>query len=69
VLTLDLAVQNIMEFAGWSLEDTIPLVTLNPAQLLGLDQKGRISPGADADLVVLSPTGEVRRTFVAGQGI
>jgi N-acetylglucosamine-6-phosphate deacetylase len=69
VLTLDLALQNVMEFAGWSLQDAIRLVTLNPAQLLGLDRKGRISPGADADLVVLNHSGEVQRTFVAGQGV
>ncbi len=26
--------------------------TLNPARLLGLPRKGRIEPGADADLVL-----------------
>jgi N-acetylglucosamine-6-phosphate deacetylase len=67
VLTLDLAVQNVMAFAAWSLQDTVRLVTLNPAELLGLGKKGRITAGADADLVVLSPSGEVRRTFVSGQ--
>jgi dihydroorotase len=37
-----------------SLARLIELCAANPARLLGLDQKGRISPGADADLVLLN---------------
>ncbi len=69
VLTLEIAVQKVMEFAGWPLHDALRLVTLNPATLLGLENKGRIAVGADADLVVLTGKGEVLRTFVGGQGI
>jgi N-acetylglucosamine-6-phosphate deacetylase len=69
VLTLEVAVQNVMKYAGWTLADAIRLVTINPAQLLGLENKGRITTGADADFVVLSPEGDVRRTFISGQGI
>jgi N-acetylglucosamine-6-phosphate deacetylase len=69
VITLEVAVQNVMQYAGWSLADAVRLVTINPAQLLGLEKKGRIAAGADADLVILSPEAEVRRTFISGQGI
>jgi N-acetylglucosamine-6-phosphate deacetylase len=69
VITLEVAVQNVMQYAGWSLADAVRLVTVNPAQLLGLEKKGRIVAGADADLVILSPEAEVRRTFISGQGI
>lgn len=70
VLTLDLAVRNVMRFAGWELQDAVRIATLNPAQLLGLEhRKGQLIPGADADLVVLSEQGEVLRTFIGGQGI
>jgi N-acetylglucosamine-6-phosphate deacetylase len=68
VLTLDRAVRNVMTFAEWSLLQTLPLVTLNPARLLGIsEQRGMIAPGRIADLVVLTPGGEVVKTIVAGQ--
>jgi beta-aspartyl-dipeptidase (metallo-type) len=38
---------------GWQLEQMLPLVTTNVARVLKLDRKGRIEPGADADLLVL----------------
>jgi N-acetylglucosamine-6-phosphate deacetylase len=70
VLTLDVAVRNVMHFAGWKLQDAVRLATINPARLLGIDKrKGQLVAGADADLVVLSPKGELLRTFVGGQGI
>lgn len=70
VLTLDYAVRNVMQFAGWTLQNAVRIATLNPAQLLGLEhRKGQLIPGADADLVVLSQQGDVLRTFIGGQGI
>lgn len=70
VLTLDRAVRNVMQFAGWNLQDAVRIATLNPAQLLGIEKrKGQLIPGADADLVVLSPRGEVQRTLIGGHGI
>jgi beta-aspartyl-dipeptidase (metallo-type) len=38
---------------GWQLEQMLALVTTNVARVLKLDRKGRIEPGADADLLVL----------------
>jgi N-acetylglucosamine-6-phosphate deacetylase len=34
---------------------------------LGLNNKGRLAAGADADFVVLTPQGEVMATIVMGQ--
>jgi beta-aspartyl-dipeptidase (metallo-type) len=42
---------------GEPLERVLPAFTSNPARLLRLDRKGRLVPGADADLVVLGPDG------------
>jgi N-acetylglucosamine-6-phosphate deacetylase len=70
VLTLDRAVRNVMEFAGWSLRQAVRSATFNPAKIAGLaGRRGVLVPGADADIVVLSPTGEVRRTFVRGVAV
>lgn len=48
---------------GVPLPEAIRMATLNPARALGLKSKGVIAPGADADLVVLSPELEVLATF------
>ncbi|HWX94502.1 MAG TPA: N-acetylglucosamine-6-phosphate deacetylase [Terriglobales bacterium] len=68
VLTMDKAVQNIMKFAHWDLQQAVRLATLNPARTAGLPSGlGSIVPGGDADIVALSPSGEVRTTIVRGQ--
>ncbi len=67
VLTLDRAVRNAMQFAGWDLPASVRLATLNPAQVAGIaDSKGQLTEGADADMVVLSPDGHLIATFVGG---
>jgi N-acetylglucosamine-6-phosphate deacetylase len=66
VLTMDRAVRNITRFGGWSLRDAVRAATLNPSLAVGLKQIGVIAPGADANIVLLSPKGEVCRIFVRG---
>ena len=68
VLTMDRAVRNVMEFAGWNLADAVRLATLNPATAVGMsDCSGRLVPGAPADITVLTPGVEVRQTILGGQ--
>jgi N-acetylglucosamine-6-phosphate deacetylase len=68
VLTLDRAVRNVMSFAGWRLQQSVQLVTCNPARLLAIgERKGTIAPGCDADLVILTREGQVVQTFIAGR--
>jgi N-acetylglucosamine-6-phosphate deacetylase len=67
VLTMDRAVQNVMQFANWELPETLRLAARNPARVVGLEQKGRIEPGCDADFVVLNAKGEVQKTIIAGR--
>lgn len=69
VLTMDRAVRNVMQFAGWSLQNAIRAVTLNPSRIAGLGDRGHIVIGAEANFVLLSPQGEVRRTFVRGMPV
>jgi N-acetylglucosamine-6-phosphate deacetylase len=67
VLTMDRAVRNVMEFAHWDLQQTLRLATLNPARVAGLTNRGKLAVGAQADFVVLSPSGEVRKTIIRGE--
>ena len=66
VLRLDQAVRNVMQFAGWKLEEAVQLASVNPAAVIGEKGRGILKARADADVIVLSPRGEVQRTIIAG---
>ena len=68
LLTLDQAVRNYQRFTGAPAEEALSLASEAPARLLGprAAAKGRLAPGADADLVLWSAALEVERTFVGG---
>lgn len=68
VLTMDKAVQNIVKFANWDLQQAVRLATVNPARTTGLSaNSGMLVPGAVADIVALSPGGDVLKTIVGGR--
>jgi len=69
VLTMDRAIQNVMNFAEWDLQQAVRLATLNPARVTGLDKRGMLKPGAWADIVALTPNGEVKNTIIGGSGL
>ncbi|MEO6120321.1 MAG: N-acetylglucosamine-6-phosphate deacetylase, partial [Terriglobales bacterium] len=67
VLTMDAAIRNVMKIATWELRSCVRLASLNPARLLGIDEhKGALAVGKDADIVVLTPNGQVVKTFIGG---
>jgi N-acetylglucosamine-6-phosphate deacetylase len=51
------------------LHEAIAMATENPARAIGLETKGRLIVGADADLVVLSTEIEAMQTFAAGRKV
>jgi N-acetylglucosamine-6-phosphate deacetylase len=68
LLTMNRAVQNMVELAGLPIETVIPLATEIPARIIGVgDRKGRIETRYDADLVVLTEKFHVRRSFCRGE--
>jgi N-acetylglucosamine-6-phosphate deacetylase len=67
VLRLDQAVRNVMQFAGWGLQEVVQLASANPAAVIGEKSRGVLAAGADADIGVLSPRGEVQRTIIGGR--
>jgi N-acetylglucosamine-6-phosphate deacetylase len=65
-LTLDRALRNIVRM-GWSLSDTVRMLTANPAKLLGLEfKKGALRTGADADIVLLNEALEITNVWARG---
>ena len=68
VLTMDRAVHNVMQFGRWNLRDTVRAATLNPARAVGVaSHHGVLSPGADADFLVVNDSGEVMKTIIRGR--
>ena len=65
-LTLDAALRFVVSEVGLGIEDAIGMLTANPARALGLPDRGVISPGKRADLVVLDSELEVEAVMVAG---
>jgi N-acetylglucosamine-6-phosphate deacetylase len=69
VLTMDRAVRNVTQFSNWSLRDAVRAATFNAAHAVGLSgHYGVLAAGARADFNVLSSSGDVMKTIVAGRG-
>ena len=68
-LTLDRAVRIMVSLGGARPEEALTMASEVPARLLGLDNIGRLAPGADADLVLWDDALEVTTTFIGGQSV
>ncbi|MCD9032093.1 amidohydrolase family protein [Luteimonas sp. Y-2-2-4F] len=68
VLTMDQALRNLVSL-GLDLRDASDRVSRYPADYLGLADRGRLQPGAWADVVVLDADLRVRRVFVEGEEV
>ncbi len=67
ILTQDAALRNLMEVSGVGIVDLVPTLSATPAGVLNLQNKGVIRPGADADLTLLTPQGQVVMTIARGR--
>jgi N-acetylglucosamine-6-phosphate deacetylase len=66
-LSMDRAVRNVVGL-GVPVERAVEMATTTPADALGLTDRGRIAPGARADLVALDPHSlTVHAVWVAGE--
>ncbi|MGH8017588.1 MAG: amidohydrolase family protein, partial [Opitutaceae bacterium] len=66
-LTMDRGMVNLLRWLDLPPEQVWAMGTLNPARVLGLHRKGRLEPGADADLVLWDDDLRAARTWVAGE--
>jgi N-acetylglucosamine-6-phosphate deacetylase len=68
-LTLDRAVQHMVRL-GVPLIEAIRMATFNPARRVGMEvRKGVLAPGADADLLLLTPELKVANVFARGASL
>ena len=67
-LTQNVALLNLLKFTGRPLEEILPILSENPAKLIGIyDRKGSIEDGKDADMVLLDEENKISEVFVRGQ--
>lgn len=70
IINLMDGVRNVVKLAGVSLEDAVAMASINPARLLGLDDKiGSIEVGKRADLVVIDDDIKGQMVFCRGKQI
>ncbi|MEZ5244483.1 MAG: amidohydrolase family protein [Acidimicrobiales bacterium] len=65
-LRMDAAVRYCVDVVGIALVDALAAASTNPARVLGLDDRGSITPGRRADLVALTDALQVEVTWSAG---
>lgn len=67
ILTLNQAVKNFVEVTRAPLYEVINLVSLNPAKVIGIEEKkGSIELGKDADIIVFNENIEIEMVFIEG---
>jgi N-acetylglucosamine-6-phosphate deacetylase len=68
-LTMDRALRNLVEVIGVALPDAARRLATHAADFLGLADRGRLAPGAWADVVVINRDLRVQQVFVEGGSI
>jgi N-acetylglucosamine-6-phosphate deacetylase len=70
VLTMNVAIKNMIEWTDVTINQAINMASLNPARVLGMaDEIGSIQTGRRANLVVLNRDFRVRDSIVRGRSI
>lgn len=67
LLTMDQAVRNIIDYTGCTLAEAVVAASTTPADVIGETRRGRLEPGALADIVLLDHNLQVAITMCAGQ--
>ena len=62
-------VRNVRDMAGLSLEEALRMASLYPARAVGALSKGRLTPGADADFILLDNDLALSASFIAGENV
>jgi len=70
VLTINKALKNFRANTGISIADAVSTVTVNPARILGVeDRKGSICEGRDSDMVLFDEEFNIYATFIRGKKV
>jgi N-acetylglucosamine-6-phosphate deacetylase len=67
VLTMDRAVRNLISYSRCASYEAITSATTTPANLINENHRGRLAPGAAADIVLLDKELKVQMTLCSGK--
>lgn len=67
IATADILLRVLTAEANIPITEAIKLLTVNPARVMGLTDKGDISSGKDADIVIFDDDVRVKAVFVGGK--
>lgn len=67
VLKMDEAFRNMIAFTGCSISEAVQMSSVNQAKEFGLDKKGAIAVGKDADFVLMNHELQVEETYHLGK--
>ena len=67
IATADILLRVLTKEAQIPLTEAIKLITVNPAKMMGLDRKGELLAGLDADMVIFDSDVNVKAVFVSGK--
>ena len=69
IATADVLLRVLTREACIPIADAIKLITVNPAKVMGLSDKGELTPGKDADIVVFDDDVRIKAVFVGGEKV
>lgn len=69
IATMDECVRHLRKATNCSIVEAIESASLHPAQLLGIENKGRLNAGCDADFVFLDDELNPISTWIAGEKV
>jgi len=69
VATCDRLVRNMITMAGVPLADAVKMMATTPARILGLEKKGILKEGYDADITIFDQNITIERTIVGGKTV
>lgn len=67
IVTMEQSVKNMVTLAGCKLNDVLQMASTVPAQVIQLEQKGKLRAGYDADITILDADLNVATTIVGGE--
>ena len=69
IATADRLIRFAAREVGIPLTDSIRMMTVNPARVMGLAKKGSLCPGYDADLILFDEDINIQKVIVAGKPV
>ena len=69
IATADVLLRVLTGEACIPIANAIKLITVNPARVMGLSDKGELTPGKDADIVVFDDDVRIKAVFVGGEKV